>query len=260
MTQTRRERLREATRDEIKAAARQQMKAEGSAAISLRAIARDLGMTAPALYRYYSSRDDLITALIVDAYTSQADWLERACALFPAGDHAGRLLMFVLAYREWSLAHPQDYALVYGTPIPGYHAPWEVTAPAAQRVMAIVLDLLRAAWQDKALTLPDQYAHVPAAFRQQLAEAAAVAGYTVPLPLLHLAMVTWGHLQGLISLEMFGHLVLLGSQAGEVYRLEAEALLKRVGLRPTQRTYATLREFLARESAASQSDSRSQGK
>ena len=104
ITQTRRERLREATRDEIKAAARQQMKAEGSAAISLRAIARDLGMTAPALYRYYNSRDDLITALIVDAYTSQADWLERACALLPAGDHAGRLLMFVLAYREWSLA------------------------------------------------------------------------------------------------------------------------------------------------------------
>ena len=230
MTQTRRERQHDATREEIKAVARQQMKAEGSAALSLRAIGRALGLTAPALYRYYPSRDELITALIIDAYHSQAAWLEEACNALPPDDHAGRLRAFIMAYREWSIAHPEDYKLIYGTPIPGYHAPWELTAPAAQRNMLIVLALLKAAWQAKALTLPAEYTRLPPPLRQKLAEAAAQMGYDVPLPILHVAIVSWGHIQGLISLELFGHLVMLEPQAGEVYRLEAEAWLKRFGL------------------------------
>jgi AcrR family transcriptional regulator len=230
MTQTRRERLREATREEIKTAAHEQMKAEGAAALSLRAIGRALGMTAPALYRYYHSRDDLITALIIDAYHSQAATLEAACAALPPADHAGRLRAFILAYREWAISHPEDYKLIYGTPIPGYHAPWELTAPAAQRNMRLVLDLLKAAWQAGALTLPAEYIRLSPPLRQKLAEAAAQVGYDVPLPILYLAIVSWGYIQGLISLELFGHLVMLEPQAGEVYRLEAEAWLKRLGL------------------------------
>jgi AcrR family transcriptional regulator len=231
MAQNRRERLHDATREEIKSAARQQMKAEGTAAISLRAIARQLGMTAPALYRYYASRDDLVTALVVDAYHSQADWLEAECEKRAADDHAGRLLTFTLAYREWSLAHPEDYALIYGTPIPGYHAPWEVTAPAAQRNMRYVLSLFKAAWQAGVLPLPAEYAHPPAGLHDRLADAARLPGYDVPIPLLCLAVITWGHVQGLISLELFGHLVFLGDQAGEVYKFEAEVLLKRLGVK-----------------------------
>ena len=230
MTQTRRERQHEATREEIKAVARQQMTAQGAAALSLRAIGRALGLTAPALYRYYPSRDDLITALIIDAYHSQSTWLEEACNALPPDDHAGRLRAFIMAYREWSIAHPEDYKLIYGTPIPGYHAPWELTAPAAQRNMLIVLALLKAAWQAKALTLPAEYTRLSPPLRQKLAEAAAQMGYDVPLPLLHVAIVSWAHIQGLISLELFGHLVMLEPQAGEVYRLEAEAWLKRYGL------------------------------
>ena len=230
MTQTRRERQHEATREEIKAVARQQMTAQGAAALSLRAIGRALGLTAPALYRYYPSRDDLITALIIDAYHSQSAWLEEACNALPPDDHARRLRAFIMAYREWSIAHPEDYKLIYGTPIPGYHAPWELTAPAAQRNMLIVLALLKAAWQAKALTLPAEYTRLSPPLRQKLAEAAAQMGYDVPLPILHVAIVSWAHIQGLISLELFGHLVMLEPQAGEVYRLEAEAWLKRYGL------------------------------
>jgi AcrR family transcriptional regulator len=230
MTQNRRERQHEATREEIKDAARKQMREEGTAAVSLRALGRALGMTAPALYRYYASRDDLVTALIVDAYHSQAAWLEAACNQAPPDDHAGRILHFMLAYREWALDHPTEYSLIYGTPIPGYHAPWDVTAPAAQRIMDIILDLLKGAWQTKALTLPAEYSRLPSPLRHKLAEMAASAGYAVPLPILNMALVSWGHIQGLISLELYGHLVLLGPQAGDVYRLEAAAWLKRFGL------------------------------
>jgi AcrR family transcriptional regulator len=116
MPPTRRERLRAATTSEIKQIARQQMAQKGAAALSLRAIAREMGMTSPALYRYFASRDDLVTALIVDAYNSLADALEAARHGCPPTDHKQRLLEMGLAYRNWAISHAQDYTLIFGTP------------------------------------------------------------------------------------------------------------------------------------------------
>src|SRR5215211_2916846 len=108
MPQTRRERLRDAAYAEIKSIARRQMAEQGAAALSLRAIAAAMGVTPPALYRYYKSRDELVTALIVDAYNDMADALEAAAAAHPAADYAGRFLAVALAYRAWAIAHPAD--------------------------------------------------------------------------------------------------------------------------------------------------------
>ena len=129
MATTRRERQREATSAEIKAVARRQMAADGPASLSLRGIAAEIGMTAPGLYRYFSSRDDLVTALIVDAYQSLGEAIDAAQNAAPRGDYPGRLLAAATAYRCWSLERPADFALIFGTPIPGYHAPQEVTVP-----------------------------------------------------------------------------------------------------------------------------------
>ncbi len=133
MASSRRERLHEATREEIKMIARQQMAAQGPASISMRGIAAQMGMSAPFLYHYYQSRDELVTALIVDAYTLLAESLEQADASHSSQDLADRALAILLAHRKWAVTHPIDYALIFGNPIPGYRAPEQVTIPAARR-------------------------------------------------------------------------------------------------------------------------------
>ena len=131
--QTPRERYRAQVRTEIKDHAWRQIAAAGAPALSLNAIAKQLGMSGPALYRYFDSRDELITALIRDAYRSLADTF-RATARSGADPVA-----LAHALRRWALEDPQRYLLVYGTPVPGYHAPEDVTAIAAE-IMATLLD------------------------------------------------------------------------------------------------------------------------
>ena len=127
---------------EIKEAARRQLASEGAAALSLRAVARDLGMVSSALYRYFPSRDDLLTALIVDAYDAlgaAAEAADAACS----SDHFGeRWLAICRAVRRWALEHSHEYALIYGSPVPGYHAPKETTVAPATRVAGVLAGLL----------------------------------------------------------------------------------------------------------------------
>lgn len=200
-----RERVQQATRDEIKATARRQMARDGAAALSLRAIAAEMGLTAPALYRYYKSRDDLITALIVDAFHAIGDAIEAAAAGCDPDDFTGRFVAMMLAYRDWALAHRADFTLVYGTPLPNYHAPPEVTVPAVIRSTAPLLALLVRGWETGQMTEPAD--HLPAALREHyVAFAAEYLSAPVPPGLLHRALAGWAHLQGLIMLDVFGHL------------------------------------------------------
>src|SRR5262249_52475144 len=128
---SRRERFRQFTIAEIKQEAARQLAEQGAAGLSLRAVARELGMVSSALYRYFASRDELITALCVDAYTSAADALVIARDELPADDHAGRWLAVCHAYRTWALHNTSQFALIFGTPIPGYQAPENITGPPA---------------------------------------------------------------------------------------------------------------------------------
>jgi AcrR family transcriptional regulator len=230
-TLTRRQRAHRSTCDEILQIACQQMAEKGAAALSLRAIARQMQMTAPALYRYFKSRDELVTALIVTAYHSLANALEAARDSRPADDHAGRLLAACLAYRHWALAHPQDYALIFGTPIPGYVAPFEVTQPAAKRSMDIFAGLLEAAERAGKLKPAPVYAKPSAALQKQLGRWKKDQNYTASTTVLHLALVGWSRLHGLVLLELFHHLVPFFGDASELYRSEVEELLHRAGLK-----------------------------
>jgi AcrR family transcriptional regulator len=224
----RRERYRETTKDEIKAIARQHMAAEGTAALSLRAIARDMEMTAPALYRYFPSRDELITALILEAFNALADAMESAAA--QRTDAAVRLWDVIMAYRQWALEHPIDFQLIYGNPIPGYHAPSELTVRAAARAFIVVVNLLSEALAAGALKPSPEYETMPAAMHGYLAQLSQQDGYDAPPVILCIAAQGWSRMHGIIMLELFEHLAPVVGDVDGFFRFEMSSLFRSMGL------------------------------
>ncbi|MFJ9144831.1 TetR/AcrR family transcriptional regulator [Streptomyces griseus] len=210
---TPRERYRAQVRTEIKQHAWEQIATAGASALSLNAIAKRMGVSGPALYRYYAGRDELITELIRDAYRSLADAVHAAAGT--GADLAG--LAHVL--RDWALADPQRYFLIYGTPVPGYHAPEEITG-ISQEIMA---DLLTAC----AALEPD----VPAApFAAHLAGHRDWAGdHPAPPEALHRALAFWTRLHGVLSLELAGHFTGMGFDPAQLFRAELDDLVARRG-------------------------------
>ena len=161
--------------DEIKQTARRQLAAEG-ADLSLRAIARELGVVSSALYRYFASRDELLTALIIDAYNAIGEAGERAdAAITERLDLTRRWLAVANAWREWALAHPAEYALIHGSPVPGYAAPADTIAPASRRFLVIAA-IIRDGRQSGVLApapAPPIPAPAPGSAEQSLALASA---------------------------------------------------------------------------------------
>ncbi len=230
-TQTRRERQQGTTRGEIKDTARRQMAREGAAALSLRAIAAEMGLTAPALYRYYPGRDELITALIVDAFHALGDALEEARRIPPPTAYADQFVAMMTAYRAWALDHPADFTLIYGTPLPHYHAPEVVTDPAVRRSLAPLLALLIAAWQAGAIHPEAAYEAAPPTLRERFgAMLPGGAGGEAAMAALHAGFVVWTHLQGLIMLELFGHIAPVVGDPAPFYDFEVQMQLRRLGL------------------------------
>jgi AcrR family transcriptional regulator len=199
-TMSRRERLRENTIEEIKSTARQQMAESGTTALSLNAIARAMEISTPGLYRYFASRDDLVTALIADAYNDLADALEAAALGIPREAYYERILATVLAYREWALSHPVDFTLIYGNPIPGFHAPEEVTTPAARRGFAAILRILAEAEQAGALNPSPEYRQLPPELRPAFQPIDGEQSPAVPETVLYIGLVGWTHMHGMLLL------------------------------------------------------------
>ena len=198
-----RRRAREEILREIVEVARRQLATRGAAALSLRAVARELGMVSSAIYRYVPSRDDLLTLLILDAYNALGASVEEAEARGPRADPLGRWLAICHAVRDWALAHPHEYALVYGSPVPGYEAP-QTTVPAATRVTVLLSTLLQdAVAADPALgSLPGSMAgDVAVALRPTR----PFVPDGVPDELLLRGLVVWTDLFGAVSMELFGH-------------------------------------------------------
>ncbi len=219
---TARERARLELTREIKEEARRQLAQAGAGGLSLRAVARELGMVSSALYRYYPSRDELLTALIIDAYDAIGAAAEAAIAAPPstappstaapsASPRAGardRWTDACHAIRDWARAHPHEYALIYGSPVPGYRAPEATIGPAA-RVPLAFLGLLADAAATGELAPPPGSAPLPdGPLATQAAELAATLGTpAVPAQLLVGAVIAWTQLFGMISFELFGQFV-----------------------------------------------------
>ena len=226
----RRERLRTEAVQQIKAAGMDQLRTEGAAGLSLRAVARAVGMSSPGLYRYFASRDDLLTALITDVYDDLADTLERAREA--AGPHLpDRLRAVCLAYYDWSDTHRPEFSLVFGAPVPTYSAPRDgSTTTAAQRFGAVFTGLLAEAWTQHA-------EHVARPPLLPLRPGVRLAVGDVPLPddprFVGVATRLWSRLHGVLALGLFGHLLPQTVEAAAVrtlYEAEVEDALHSLGL------------------------------
>ncbi|MFD8598184.1 TetR/AcrR family transcriptional regulator [Kitasatospora sp. NPDC059646] len=211
--ETPRERYRAQLRTEVKERAWEQIAAAGAAGLSLNAIAKQMGVSGPALYRYFAGRDELITELIRDAYRSLADTIRAAA------DSGADLTGLGHALRGWALADPQRYFLLYGTPVPGYRAPDDTTAIASEIMDA----LLGAARTPTPRDRPD--GHPDAHLEAHLAEHAHQTGdHPAPPAALRRALHFWTRLHGILSLELAGHFTGMGLDPAELYTNELHHL------------------------------------
>jgi AcrR family transcriptional regulator len=202
-SRTARERARAELTQEIKDEARRQLAVSGAQGLSLRAVARELGMVSSALYRYFASRDELLTALIIDAYSALADEVEAADRAAATAGFRARWQAICRAVRAWATAHPHEYALVYGSPVPGYQAP-ETTIASATRIPIVIMSLIRDAQEAGALAAPSDEDAMPPVLTEQSARIAAFIGPDVPGHLIVRGAMAWTQLFGMVTFELFG--------------------------------------------------------
>jgi AcrR family transcriptional regulator len=224
---SRRERLRAEAAQEIKTIAVRLMAEGGPSAISLRAIAREMGMTAGALYGYYATRDDLVTELIADVYTALADAEEQARDAVPREDTVGRVLAVGGAFRAWAIGHPEEFQLIYGDAVPGYQAPEGGAAvEAEQRACAVLTGLVADAWPH----VEDAGDFGWSDFVPGFVDMIRASFPDLPPEAVALAMRMWGRMHGLVSLEVYGHLRPQMTDPAKLYRAELLDMIRTLGL------------------------------
>jgi AcrR family transcriptional regulator len=227
---TPRARAREQTMLDIVRIGRAHLATEGAAALSLRAIARDIGLVSSAVYRYVASRDELLTLLVVDGYDELGDAVDEALASVDETDHAGRLAAIGRAVRAWALAEPATYALLFGSPVPGYHAPSERTTGPGTRVIFRLVEVWEAAWVAGAISSDDKPLS-PRRFSRDLARIRREQGITAPDELIARGLLMWAALFGCISFEVFGQ---YGpdslTQPQDLFEHQLRVLVETVGL------------------------------
>lgn len=227
-----RERFRTQVRDEVKQAALEQLAAGGPQALSVNAIAKQLGVSGPALYRYFAGRDELLTELVIDAYDDLARSVE--AALGETGDApADRVGEFVHAYRAWAVAQPHRYRLLYSRPLPGYDAHSERIVAASQRLMVALLATLPAdpgadpTAEPRAVLRDQPGSRLESRLGVELDRWAESRGLDADAPLARRAIQAWARMHGLVSLEIEGNFHSMGLDPAPFYETEIDALLGR---------------------------------
>jgi AcrR family transcriptional regulator len=221
-----RQRRRTAATQEILDAAERHITEHGPAALSLRAVARGLGMTVQALYHYFPSRDALVTALVTKAYDDLADAVQTAVDTAADDPALPRTVVAAEGYRRWAIAHPELFQLLYGTPLRDYAAPAEGPTTQATRRMSTIFEReLFGGFSTAQLAAADTPELSPAlrSYFDQLPHFGL--GY-LPPPATALLLSAWGHLHGLVVLEVFGHTSFLGDHQAEIFRMAMRNMLK----------------------------------
>ncbi|MEU6819453.1 TetR/AcrR family transcriptional regulator [Streptomyces atriruber] len=239
-----RERRRAVAVDEIVSAAESHIVEEGPHALSLRAVARSLGMTVQALYHYFPSRDDLVTALITKAYDDLADAVQAATESAPDEPDLPGMIVAAEGYRRWAIDNPERFQLLYGAPLRHYHAPVDGPTTEANRRMSAVFEreLFRGFTQeqlaaaDVRLLSPEFLGHLarlsPPADETSPGETspdeASPGDGALPPAATALMLSVWGYVHGMVVLEVFGHTGFLGVHQSELYRMAMRNLYEDV--------------------------------
>jgi AcrR family transcriptional regulator len=223
-----RARVREEMRAEILGAARRHLAEEGPAGLSFRAVARDVGLVSSAVYRYFPSRDALLTALIVESYDALGEAVERAEGAVERDRYADRYRAVGRATRAWAVVEPQQWSLIFGSPIPGYAAPQDTVGPAT-RAPVVLARLLADAHAARAV---ERRSDLGPALHDALQLRSAFPA-EVPDDLLVRGLVAWTYLLGSVTAQLFGHRhrVVADGAAAAVYEVELDLMVELVGLR-----------------------------
>jgi len=208
--------------ESIKETAWKQIAELGASALSLRAIARELKITAPAIYNYFPDRDALVTALIIEAFTSFGDWQFEARDSIPETDLPGRLSAIGLAYRDWAHTFPQRYQLIFGTPIPGYQGPIEKIFPSSARSLSALVSVVEGLRLAGKLNV-DAFPRVKTKYKASF-EMWKTCGVDADILSLSVAMLIWSRVHGIVSLEIQGNLPPFGPQGDALYRYELQSI------------------------------------
>ncbi len=210
----------------IKAAAWRQIERQGAAAVSLRGIAREIGIAAPSIYNYYPTRDDLVTALAVDAFKSLADHQRCSIAEIAALDAKERLVRLAVSYHDWAVHHPQRYQLIFGTPIPDYVRPPETTMPPAAWALMPLMETLQSLSSEGRLR-SERLPRRPQMLKSMLKawnSSVRSAGASFEAEVLYLAYVIWTRVHGLVSLELGRQFPAFVTDPSEIYRREIDSI------------------------------------
>ena len=237
---SRRDRLRASTSKEIIQIARRLLVEQGGAAISLRAIAREMGMTAPALYRYFGSHEELIQHVIADIFTELADYTEQAVTAAGRPATASpvaateptstNLLAASKAFRSWAIAHPAEFGLLFGTPLPGVEMLHDdPLIECGMRFGRIFLRLFDDLWRIRPFVIQADD-EIDPLLRSQLARYRDVIGTDLPLGVLQTFLRCWALLYGTVSLEVFGHLKFALDDSAQMFELMLGDLAAMIGL------------------------------
>lgn len=226
----RRQVRREANARDILDAARTLLHEGGPAAVSLRGVAREVGLTPPALYRYHAGLEELLTALIADCYDAVAAALERARDSVPVDDPGARLLAVVRAFRQWALDHRQEFGLVFGSPLPGYAAPAEgPTEVAGARFGGVFIELFAALWRQRPFPIAD-VRRLDRGLVSQLRDYRDALGIDMPLGALYVLLRGWSRIYALVCLEVFDQLDFCLTDVAPFFEAELAAISADFGL------------------------------
>ncbi len=230
---SRRDRVRAATATKIKETARKVLVAEGPDGLSLRAIARDMGTTAPALYRYFSSREKLLLALIADLYGELTEQLEAARA--QAGAAPPALFAISREFRRWALANQREFGLLFGRPIPvtdGEESPGSTGHPAAERLSQVFGSLVAEIYLTSPFPIPSDAEIDPvlaAELRTWCGRLPVELPVELPVGAGQVSLSCWSRLYGMVAMEIFGHLRFALTDAEPMFEVELRDLAAKLG-------------------------------
>ncbi|WP_114908109.1 TetR/AcrR family transcriptional regulator [Ornithinimicrobium murale] len=224
-----RERNRAEVMAQIMTAGRRALAEHGADGLSLRAVAREVGMVSSAVYRYVASRDELLTLLIIESYDAVGAVAERAAA--GGGSAVQRFVAVAMAVRDWGRAHPHEYALLHGSPVPGYRAP-DDTITAGTRVPAALIGLLVEEYAAGRLSVPVASEGPPVSeeLSRQCDSVRDFFGSDLPDELVLRGVSAWTHVYGLISFELFGQFRNSFEPADDLLELQFERIAAHLGV------------------------------